>query len=229
MESSIAEGDDYGGRMWVRWAGVTLALAALALGAGYAVGRLTAGQPAAAGTAEPVTARSPAYPVNQYDIEPDPEIAPLAADLPLHPARFVVGDARLTADVPDGWERAPVHPGNDSWIFTEPGNPSNTYVLRIGVVVGDRDSLFAAREHRITQFEDADRNGDLPHFRVEERRDDGFTATYLDNGYLRVTMQRWLAVPGTDQAFATVAVTGRDRDRTGLADLLERVVASATY
>jgi hypothetical protein len=214
--------------MRVRWAGVTLALAAVAAGAGYAGGRLAGDQPAA-GAAEPVAASSPAYPVNPYEIEPDPGIAPLGTDLPLHPARFAVGDARMTASVPDGWQRAVVRPGNDSWMFTKPGNPANTYLLRIGIVVGDRDSLFAALEHRITQFEDADRNGDLPHFRVEERRDDGFTATYLENGHLRVTLQRWLPVRGTTQAFATVAVTGRDRDRTGLADLLERVVASASY
>ena len=64
---------------------------------------------------------------------------------------------------------------------------------------------------------------------VEERVDDGFTATYLDAGHQRVSMERWLPQPDSAQAYATIAVTGRESDREGMADLLERVAASADY
>jgi hypothetical protein len=59
--------------------------------------------------------------------------------------------------------------------------------------------------------------------------DDGFTATYLDHGYQRVTVERWLPQDGSSQAYAAVAVTGREADRAGIADLLERVATSARY
>jgi hypothetical protein len=214
--------------MRVRWIGLALALALVGVAAGFGVGRLTQETAASVPGAIPVPAVSPSYPVNEYDVLPDPGIAPLSPDLPLHLARFHAGGLSMTASVPVGWRRATLE-GRGSWNFADPDNPRNAYLLRVGLVAGARFSVAVARESRIAALHDAESNGNLQHVVVEQRTDDGFTATYLDHGYLRVTMERWLPQHDSNQAFATVAVTGRERDREGLADLLERVAASASY
>ncbi|KQW47860.1 hypothetical protein ASC77_15685 [Nocardioides sp. Root1257] len=211
----------------MRWIGLALALVVVGGAAGYAFGQSQEDEPASI-SAGPVPAASPSYPVNEYVVVPDPGIAPLATDLPLHPARFRTGDLRMRASAPVGWRRA-VLQGGDSWNFADPDVPQPTYMLRVGLIAGDRASLNAAREFRISKLEDAEANGDLEHLVVEERSEDGFTATYLSGGHLRVTMERFLPQPGSTQAYATIAVVGRDRDREGMADLLERVTASATF
>lgn len=213
--------------MRVRWIGLALALVLVGAAAGYALGRATLEDPIALSGAEPVPAVSPSYPVNEYVVLPDPGIAPLATGLPLHTAKFRAGGMPMTASVPDGWRRALLE-GGTAWNFAVPENPRNTYLLRIGLVT-DRISLKVALQSRITALEDAESNGDLEHLVIESRTDDGFTATYLDDGHLRVTTERWLPRIGTSQAYAAVAMTGRETDRAGMADLLERVVASAAY
>lgn len=214
--------------MRVRWIGLALALALVGGAAGYALGRSALDEPAQLTDPEPVPAVSPAYPVNEYDVLPDPGIAPLGTRLPLHVARFRAGGLPMTASVPVGWRRVPLT-GRDSWNFADPGNPPNTYLLRVGIVAGNRVSLNVARENRITALEDAETNGNLEHLVIEERGDAGFTATYLDESYQRVTTERWLARPGSTEAFAVVAMTGRETDRAGMADLIERVAASADF
>jgi hypothetical protein len=212
----------------VRWIGLTLALLLLGGGAGYAAARLAADDPADVATAAPLPASSPSYPVTEYEIEPDPAIAPLPTDLPLEEVSLRAGGLEMTASVPAGWQRFRLS-GGDSWNFTDPDNPANTYLLRLGIDAGDRVSVTVARDSRIAALEDAERNGALQHVVVEERRDEGFTATYISGGYQRVTMERFLPQHGSSQAYATVAVSGRENDRVGMADLLERVSTSADY
>jgi hypothetical protein len=212
--------------MGVRWIGVALTLALVGAAAGYAIGRSTLDQPRTRTGAEPVPAVSPSYPVNEYVVEPDPDIAPLATDLPLRTARFRAGGLRMTAAVPKGWERGPVRGGNQ-WNFEDTENPRYTYALRVGIVTG-AVSLGVARNTRIGALEDAEANGNLEHVVIEELADDGFTATYISGDHQRVTMERWLP-DDSDLAYATFAVAGRETDRAGMADLLERVAASADF
>ncbi|GAA4706722.1 hypothetical protein [Nocardioides conyzicola] len=213
--------------MRVRWIGLALALVLVGGAVGYAVGRATLEQPLDLVGAEPVPAVSPSYPVNEYVVLPDPGLAPLATGLPLHTAKFNAGGMPMTASVPDGWRRAPLE-GRDAWNFAVPENPRNTYLLRVGLVT-NRISLKVALQSRINALEDAESNGDLEHLVIESRTDEGFTATYLDNGHQRVSMERWLPRSGSSQAYAAIATTGRETDRAGMADLLERVSASAAY
>lgn len=214
--------------MRVRWIGLALAIVLVGGALGYALGRVAVDDAAALPGAQPLPAASPSYPVTEYVVLPDPGIAPLGAHLPLRTAHFRVGGQRLSAAVPVGWRRVALQ-GRNSWNFAVPDNPPNTYLLRIGIDAGDLVSLKVARDSRITALEDAETNGDLEHLVVEERVDDGFTATYLDHGHQRVTVERWLPQAGSSQAYAAVAVTGRERDREGLTDLLERVATSARY
>ena len=213
--------------MRVRWIGLALAFALVGGAAGYALGRAAVDDAAALPGAAPVPAVSPSYPVNEYVVLPDPGIAPLAPDLPLRRATFRVGALRMAADVPQGWQR--VHLQGPDWNFSDPDNPPNTYKLRLGIDAGERVSVTVARESRIAALEDAAANGDLEHLVVEVRRREAVVDALLDHGHQRVTMERWLPRRGSTQAYATVSVTGRERDREGLADLLERVAASADY
>jgi hypothetical protein len=214
--------------MRVRWIGLTLALALVGGAAGFALARMAGEDPRVAAGAAPVAAQSPSYPVNEYDVLPDPGIAPLAPDLPSHVATFAAGGLRMTASVPIGWRRVALS-GRNSWNFADPDNPSNTYLLRIGIDAGDRVSVRVAKTARIAALEDAEQNGALQHVVVESEEEDSFVATYIADGYQRVTMERWLPQHDSDQAFAVVAVTGRETDREGMADLLERVSSSAEY
>lgn len=210
-----------------RWIGVGLALVVVGGVGGYAAGRAALPEPATSAGARPLPAVSPSYPVNEYHVVPDPGVAPLPADLRLRPQRFAAAGSRLTAAVPRGWLRVPLQ-GPD-WNFSREDNPRFTYKLRVGIEAGNRVSVAVARESRISALEDAETNGDLEHVVVEQRTDDGFVATYIEAGHLRVAMERWLPRRGTTEAYATIAATGREVDRAGLADLVERVAASARY
>lgn len=214
-------------RMTVRWIAVALALAVLGTAGGYVVGRATLTESATSATARPLPAVSPSYPVNEYRLVPDPGVAPLPTDLPLRRQRFAAAGTRLTAAVPRGWLRVPLQ-GPD-WNFSRRDYPKFAYKLRVGIDAGDRVSVAVARESRISALEDAEANGDLEHVVVEQRTDDGFVATYIESGHLRVAVERWIPRRGTTEAFATIAATGREVDRAGLADLVERVAASARY
>lgn len=214
--------------MWVRWIGLALALALVGGGVGYGLGHAWIEEPTTASVAEPLPAVSPSYPVNEYDVLPDPKIAPLEPGLPLRTTSFRARGLRMTADVPRGWRRAPMA-NSPEWNFVDPTNPMNTYKLRIGIDAGDRLSVTVARNTRIDALEDAEANGDLQHLVIEERTADGFTATYIAGGYQRVNMERWLPQHDSNTAYATIAISGRESDREGMADLLERVAASADY
>jgi hypothetical protein len=214
--------------MRLRAAVGAVVLAAVGVAGGVAAGRATQDRPAAIDAAAPVPAASPSYPVEELDVLPDPTIAPLAPGLPTHQATFSAGGLRLAAPVPDGWRRVELS-GRTSWNFSVPDNPPNTFVLRIGLVAGNRTSVLVAKAARIAALEDSERNGALDHLDVESETDDGYVATYLEDGHLRVAMERWLPVHDSTQAYAVAAVTGREVDREGMADLLERVVSSASY
>jgi hypothetical protein len=216
------------GRMRVRWIGLALTLALVGAAAGYALGHAALEEPTSLSSAQPLRAVSPSYPVNEYDVRPDPGIAPLSPDLPLRPATFRTGALRMTADVPRGWRREPME-NSPEWNLADADNPINTYKVRIGIDAGDRVSVTVARNARIDALKDAEANGNLEHVVVERLTDDGFTVTYIDGGYQRVAMERWLPQHDSNSAFATIAVAGREVDRQGMADLLERIAASADY
>lgn len=220
--------------MWT--IGSAMALALLGVAGGVASGRLLEDEPATIASATPVPATAPSYPVNEYDVLPDPGIAPLGTGLPSHTERFRLNDFRLTASVPDGWRRVELT-GGSAWNFSPPSNPLNAYVLRIEIVAGSRSSVSAAKGARLLRLQSAQADGNMQRLVIEDETEDGIVASYLDprrgpdkeilpGFYQRVTLERWLTF-GSDTAYADIAVTGRDVDREGMADLLERVATSA--
>lgn len=208
--------------MTARTLGIALALAVAGAVGGYAVGAAGTAEPRGIPTAVPVPAASPSYPVTEYDVQPDPAVAPLRPGLRLERSRLRYGVHRLDAAVPRGWVRGG-EPG--SWIYSAPDNPRHTYYLRVGVLAAGKRSVGVEKNTRIAALRDAEANDAMDRVVVEEDRDDGFVATYLQGGYRRVSMERFVDLD-TPTAYATVAVIGREADREGMADLLERVVAS---
>ncbi len=212
--------------MSTRVLGVLLALALLGVAAGYAGQRaLDADDSPASFAALPVPASSPSYPVNEYDVLPDPGVAPLPTDVALRRMTLREGGERVSVAAPGSWRRVAVEPGA-AWNFSRADYPVNTYLLRVTLLGGQRISTSVAATARLAALRAAERDGNMEAVTVETQDEDGFVATYLQDGYRRVLMERYSTL-GDSTAQLAVAVTGREVDRTGMADLLERVLASA--
>jgi hypothetical protein len=214
-------------RMWWRVLGVAVVLLGVGVVGGYAVADRTAEEPSHSTTLEPVPAVSPAVPTPPVrNILPDPDTPALQPDLPSHETTLRIRrrGIGLSVLVPDGWTENRVE-NSDSWTYAVQGNPKNTYVLRVNIVAGDHRSIPVAMASRIAAFEDAMANKALFDFQVTAETEDTFEATYVDHGYLRLTMERWISFDGAN-AYAEAAVTGRAVDEEGLRDLLVRTLTS---
>ncbi|WP_298508772.1 hypothetical protein [uncultured Nocardioides sp.] len=211
--------------MW-RVLGVAFVLLCVGVIGGYAVAERSAGEPVSSEQAVPVPAESPSVPTPPVrTILPNPETLPLEPDLPASPEelRPTPRAAGVRVDIPDDWGE----PIQDStmWNAVKDGNPKNTYLLRITLVRAQNVSVTAAKTGRIATLEEADSNGGIEDFEVTDQTDDTFEATYIDGGYLRVTMEKFISFDGS-HAYASAAVTGRAEDREGLRDLLSRTIDS---
>ena len=111
---------------------------------------------------------------------------------------------------------------NQTWKLSY---PLNTYTLRVNMVRGQNVSITAAKAGRIAALEEAEANGGLEEFHITAETPDAFEGTYIDGGYLRVTMEQWVSFDGS-HAYAEAAVTGRTADQEGLRDLLTRTIDS---
>lgn len=212
-----------------RIVGALVVLLLLGTGAGYAVAAATEGPdaPDSFPTPASVPAQSPSFPVTVYDVEPDPGVAPLATDVPLRVQGFRSGEFRLRAPVPVGWLRVELS-GGSAWQFSVSSHPAHTYLLRLGIVAGDRRTPGVQTNARIFALRQQELDGNSENFIVEEQADTGFTYTLIDDdGFQRVGMERFLAVPGSSSAYYTVAISGRETDREGMAAMLDRVLDGA--
>lgn len=172
---------------------------------------------------EPVAAVSPSYPVNPVVVLPDPDKPALQAGLPLHRVQVGTAPFDLSLPVPRGWERSVPAAGEWRW-YPPPGLVLNTYFLRVRLIGNQYQPVEQAITSRLDALRTAD---DVEDLRVLSRTADGFVAEYVSAGYRRVTMEKYFAQDGSDAAYAWVALVGRRRDRPGMTDLFDRVVAGA--
>lgn len=198
-------------------------------GAGWAVAAAQDDEPAptapVAGEVAPVPA-SPSLPVAQ--VMPDPDDDPLATGLELVPTTLTatVDDDEpapaLDLYLPDGW--AEDHDGVATWRYTVPENSINAYQLRVEIVTDQGETVSGALRRRTAELGSAEAQGNLSDVRIEiDPTGDGFSASFIDlGGYRRFSFERFY--PGPDGlAFATVAVSGREEDRPGMKDLIDRI------
>ena len=213
--------------MWWRVLGVAIVLLGVGALGGYAVADHNQTAPATSSTLEPVPGVSPAVPTPPaVNVFPDPDTPALEPGLPSAPVdlRLDRKAAGVTVNVPIGWTRNRVADTN-MWNFVKEGNPQNTYTLRINIVRGLNVSVSVAKAGRIAALEEAETNGGLSDFEVTAQTTDTLEASYVDGGYFRLTMERWVSFDGA-HAYASAAVTGRTVDEEGLRDLLTRTVGS---
>ncbi|MEN8675362.1 hypothetical protein [Nocardioides sp.] len=201
-------------------------LAAAGAGAGYLVGREDVEEPVTFAVPEAVPAEQPSFPVNVYDVTPDPDATPLDGGLALHEEKFRAGGFKLRAPAPDGWQRVELS-GRTQWNFTPADRVPNTYLLRIGIVAGERKSPSVETTSRIFALRQQETDGNSENLIIEEQSDSAFTATTIVGGYQRVIMERFLTAPGNSSAYFTVVMNGREVDRDAMTELIDRVVAGA--
>jgi hypothetical protein len=207
------------------WRG--LGVVGLCAGLGVVLGvtwaRVTPDEPAVGGTATPLAAQSPSYPVDPpVRIEADPDYPPLARDLPTQREEIGQGLFVLSVPVPRGWEQTNSNVNEWKWKprLVAEGDVANTYFLRITLVGGQNQTIEGALANRIEAVDGA---SGTEEFDLESRTPDTFTSTYVLDHHRRLAIERFISTDGTDHAFANIAVVGRLVDREGLDDLMETV------
>jgi hypothetical protein len=215
--------------MWWRALGVAAVLLCVGGVVGYAVGDNTQEQPRSSNVLVPVPAVSPAVPTPPvYDVFPDPTAAPLdpGVETEVKELRITQRGAGVSVEVPVGWD---VNRQDNSqiWTFTPDINTKNTYTLRVTLLIGQHLAVDVAKATRLAALRSAETNEDLLDLEVTTENDQGFEVSYIDHGYLRTSLERFIG-DDNDTAFADVAVTGRAVDEDGMRDLLTGVVESAT-
>jgi hypothetical protein len=216
--------------MWWRTLGVAVVLLCVGLAGGYALADRASDAPATSRTLQPVPAVSPAVPTPpQFEILPDPTAEALGPDLPNHEEelRITRRGAGASLVVPDGWLQSRL-PDSQTWSYAPEINTKNTYGMRVSLMIGQRLAITVAKTARLAALQSAEDDGNIEGLEITAQTDDSFQATYILEGYLKVTMERWVA--GDDGlAYADIAVTGRTVDQEGMGDLLARAVESARY
>lgn len=201
--------------------GTLVLLAVLGAGAGFGAGAVVADDdPRAIDAAAPVLASSPSVPSNpEVEVLDDPDTSPLDPNQPTHVEKIGVKPFVVRLPVPDRWIRNNSTSGE--WKWTEPGQPVyNTFFLRVRLVSNSFQAVSSALEERIGDLEGAE---SVSGFDLESRSGDTFVASYVSDGYRRVSMEAFLSTDSDELADVWIAVIGRERDRVGLTDLLAQV------
>ncbi len=208
--------------MRVRWIGVALALALVGIAAGYAIGVLSRPEPTTF-AARPVPASSPSIPVDpERPFAPDIDYPPLEPDLAYGgPRRIGSPGYQWSYVAPRGWLRTA--PGNDEYFWRPPGEPTvGGFSLRVKLV-NQRltpeqmvDQKRAAVESIYDDVEVLNQTGDQLYFTYREP----------DQQTKRYDVFQWFSAPGLSEAGFEMSIVGRERDKPGIADLLENVASS---
>lgn len=216
----------------VRWLGLSLAAAvvcaAAGLGVGDAVGQPDPPDPAATEVA-PVLAEQPAYPRDPEVVVREDRDYP-TLERGLESRRATIGDPpfEVALRVPQGWVVSEPELG-EVRLYPEPYTPetlANTYFVRIEFVGRDNLTPNAALTRRISDLQSA---GEVQELDVEQATSSSFVATYVAGEYRRLTMEQFLAEDDAGEAKLSISVIGRERDRDGLADLLDLLVGSVEF
>ena len=207
--------------MDARALGVAALLAALGVAGGFWAATATEGPPVRMSGAVPVPGESPSYPSDpEVTVLPDPGTPPLATGLALEPRRVGSRQFGVWVSVPRGWVRNDSDLVESKW---EPvGAPLNTFLIRVKSITGLRLTVAQARDQRRDALASV-----VSQFDLEVDNEDTFVASYVHDGYRRLTMERFLDLDADGIADVTIVTIGRVTDRDGLLDLLERASDTA--
>ena len=202
----------------MNWRGTAVLALLLAIGvaAGFGASWVLGENPSGGGSAEPVPA-SPSLPVDPVpEVLPDPRTPPLEAGVPLVSQSVGAGDFRMTLPVPKGWTFS--ENSLNEWQWRPPGQPDFGYVLRVEQVLSNRRSIAWTLDRRIDELREDESNVE-----VLDQTNDSLHFSFITSNHLRHGYLRWLDLTGSDNAQVEIAVTGRERDDPGMADLIARV------
>lgn len=209
--------------MGMRGLGAMLVLALLGLAAGWGIEGVTRADPATFRAPAPVVAVDPSWPAEPVPVLPDPAFPALPTGLRTHPETVGLAPFALRVPIPKGWVRT--NPTAAEWRWYPTGRlETNVYFLRVRLVANRYQSIPSAVDERRRALQDAEGVADL---QLDSVTTDGFTATYVADGYRRVSMERFIGANGGTTAYASVALIGRESDRVGMADLFPRIVEGA--
>lgn len=213
----------YGVAVDRRRLGVLALLAVVGVAAGFGLGALLADDtPIGIDHTAPVAASSPSIPSNpEIEVLDDPDTPALEPSLPTHLEKIGIKPFLVRVPVPDGWRRSNPTPGE--WKWRDPDQPdSNTFFLRVRQVSNNFQAVPAALAERIAALSGAE---SVSGFELESRSSDTFVAGYVSTGYRHVAIESFVSTDSDELADLWIAVIGRERDRTGLSDLLAQVKA----
>ncbi|QIG45384.1 hypothetical protein G5V58_23870 [Nocardioides anomalus] len=213
--------------MWWRALGVAVVLLAVGVAGGYAVGQRAEPERRSAADPAPLPA-SPLPTPEQFEVLPDPDDPALEPGLPgeVRDLRLTKRGAGVSIQAPVGWTENK-QPNSDTWTYIAT-NVSNTYSLRVNVLIGQHQSPEVAKTARVTALESSEADENLQDLQFTAETADSLEATYIFEGHRKVTAERFV---GDDNniAIADIAVTGRVVDTEGIRDLLAKVADSVTY
>ena len=169
-------------------------------------------------TARPVPAVSPSVPVDPPPAtRPDTDSPALQPGLAYERSTLGAEGSEVGVRTPVGWKRVAIARSGGEAKWFDPDNRLNTYLLRIELVEGQRQTVEAIREDSIERITAA-----TDEFRLLQETANGMRFVYVDNGLTRFGFLEWVADPASGHAVVEVAAHGRARDRRGLLDLVSR-------
>ena len=202
------------------WRGpaVLVALLAIGTGSGYAASAGARDTTLGTGSAAPVPAERPEFPV-EAELPPakDPDDPALQPGLRMKTQTRGTGKFEITFPAPVGWTTNAN--ATNEWKWKQPGTSNNTYVMRIEQINSQDITVEDAIDVRIERLEREQEDVD-----ILDRGTDSLEYTYRSNeGNARHSFMRWLDLDQSGQADVEIVVHGRERDVAGAGDLIRRV------
>ena len=172
----------------------------------------------------PVEAADPALPYTPPEkVREDSDLPPLGEGITTHEEKMGPRTSEgLIVPVPDGWERTDFATGIQTR-WTAPGSPSGSYSVRVHSLPEDDRSLIqqVAEREAALQYDNTITPGSLE---VLDSTGDTLTVTYIQSGYRRFQVVRWVSFRG-GSADVEIAAVGRAVDERGLEELVARMAS----
>lgn len=207
-------------------AAAVVVAAGIGVGGGYAAGRLDhqdpppAARPSALRTAVPVPGTNPLAIAKDVPYTHDIDYPALPVGLPYVKAKVRGAGHTWQLLVPEGWRKYPAGPGDTVGTvrWRPAGEPTEGGFLIRVLPLQARDTPTENRDARKAKFQKSYRD-----VQVLRLQPDSIWFSYrTGENYKRFNYFAWVTLPGSPYAGFELSVAGRDRDREGLADLLQK-------